>query len=127
MVHKRAQGALRLPSDERIALENLSKIEGRPMDQLLNEAVKSYLSRRGRKERSLEENLARLRTYRERDPGFRNAIAAFVESNASFDDPLEGTPIEGHLVDGEFRAAGPAQSKVRELLAAGHGARGCGA
>jgi hypothetical protein len=97
------------------------------MDQLLNEAVKSYLSRRGRKERSLEENLARLRTYRERDPGFRNANAAFVESDASFDDPLEGTPIEGDLVDREFRAAGPAQSKIRELLAAGHGVRGCGA
>jgi hypothetical protein len=41
------------------------------MDQLLNEAVKSYLSRRGRKERSLEENLARLRTYRERDSGMQ--------------------------------------------------------
>jgi predicted transcriptional regulator len=109
---------LRLPSDERAALENLSKIEGRPINQLLNEAVKSYLSRRGRKERSLEENLTRLRTYRERDPGFRNAIAAFVECDASFDDPLEGAPIEGQLVDGEFRAAGPAQSKIRELLGA---------
>ncbi len=109
---------LRLPSEERVALENLSKIEGRPMNQLVNEAVKSYLSRRGRKERSLEENLARLRTYRERDPGFRNAMAAFVESEASSEDPLEGAPIEGHLVDGEFRAAGPAQSKIRELLGA---------
>jgi len=114
----RSAFTLRLPSDERVTLENLSKIKGRPMNQLLNEAVKSYLSRRGRKERSLEENLARLRTYRKRDPGFRNAMAAFVESDASSEDPLEGAPIEGRLVDGEFRAAGPAQSKIRELLGA---------
>jgi predicted DNA-binding protein len=107
---------LRLPSDERAALENLSKIEGRPMNQLLNEAVKSYLSRRGRKERSLEENLARLREYRERDPEFRSAIATFVESDASLEDPLEGTAVEGQLVDGQFRAVGPTQSKIRELL-----------
>ena len=45
----RSAFTLRLPSDERVALENLSKVEGRPMNQLLNEAIKSYLSRRGQK------------------------------------------------------------------------------
>jgi hypothetical protein len=56
--------------EERAALEHLSKVEGRPMNQLLNEAIKSYLSRKGRKERSLEANLAALRAYRKQDPGF---------------------------------------------------------
>jgi hypothetical protein len=112
----RSAFTLRLHSDERVALENLSKIEGRPINQLLNEAIKSYLSLRGRRERSLEENLARLREYRKRDTKFKGAIAAFVESDASLDDPLEGTPLEGELVEGQFKPAGPAQSKMRELI-----------
>ena len=70
------------------------------------------------KERSLEENLARLREYREKDRRFQSALAAFVVSDASLEDPLEGTPLEGQLVDGQFRAAGPAQSRIRELLGA---------
>ena len=112
----RSAFTLRLPSDERIALENLSKLEGRPVNQLINEAVKSYLGRRGPREQSLEETLARLREYRERDPGFRKAIAKFAEAEAAFDDPLEGTVVEGDLIDGEFAPTGPAQSKIRELL-----------
>lgn len=83
---------LRIDSEERSALENLSKIEGRPINQLLNEAIKSYLRRRGQKERSLEANLKNLQAYRKQDPGFRRAIAAFVEAEASTDDPLEGQP-----------------------------------
>ena len=67
---------LRLDDRERDALENLSKVEGRPVNQLVNEAIKSYLSRRGQKERSLEANLAGLREYRKQDPGFRRAIDA---------------------------------------------------
>ena len=33
---------LRIEAEERAALENLSKIEGRPVNQLLNEAIKSF-------------------------------------------------------------------------------------
>jgi hypothetical protein len=57
---------LRIDSEERSALQNL-------------------------KERSLEAHLANLRAYRRGDPGFRRAIAAFVEAEASSDDSLEGT------------------------------------
>ena len=109
---------LRIDSEERAALKNLSKVEGRPINQLLNEAIKSYLSRRGRKERSLEANLAGLRSYRKQDPGFQRAIAAFVEAEASLEDPLEGEPIEGQFVEGQLKPAGPVQSKIRELLGA---------
>ena len=109
---------LRIDSEERAALESLSKIEGRPVNRLLNEAVKTYLSRRGPKELNLEATLARLRAYRERDPGFQGAIAAFVESEATLDDPLEGELIEGRFKDGQFAPAGPAQSRIRELLGA---------
>jgi predicted DNA-binding protein len=114
----RSAFTLRLPPDERAALEALSKIEGRPMNQLANEAIKSFLQQRGPRERVLDESLSRLRAYRLRDPEYRDAIRAFVEAEAGLDDPLEGTVVEGDFVEGEFRPAGPAQSRIRELLSA---------
>ena len=72
----------------------------------------------GPKERSLEANLERLRAYRERDPQFRRARKAFVEAEASVDDPLEGEPVEGQLVNGQIKPIGPAQSKIRDILGA---------
>jgi predicted transcriptional regulator len=109
---------LRIDSEERTALESLSKVEGRPVNQLLNEAVKGYLRLKGRKEADLEANLAALRAYRKRDPGLEHAIAAWVEAEAAMEDPLEGTVVEGQLVEGRLKPAGPVQSKIRELLRA---------
>jgi hypothetical protein len=97
---------------ENVLLINLQR-KWRPINQLLNEAIKSYLSRRGAKERSLEASLAGLRAYRKRDPGFQRAIAAFVEAEASLEDPLEGEPITGRL-----KPTGPVQRKIRDLLGA---------
>ena len=113
VIMARVPFTLRIETEERAALENLSKIEGRPVNQLLNEAIKSFLGRRGPKERGLEANLVQLRAYRKRDPKFQRAIAAFVESEASLDDP-----VEGQNVSGELEAIGPAQSKIREMLGA---------
>jgi hypothetical protein len=107
---------LRIGAEERSALENLSKVEGRPMNQLLNEAIKSYLGRQGRKERSLVENLAKLRAYRKQDPGFKHAIAAFVEAEATVEDPLEGEAMELFNNEDLLKPAGPVQSKIREVL-----------
>lgn len=101
-----------------MALEILSKIEKRPINRLLNEAIKVYLKGRGSKERSLETNLERLRAYRRRDPGFKKAIAAFVEAEATHQDPLEGEPVKGRIVDGRLEPVGPVQSRIRELLGA---------
>ena len=104
---------LRIDTEERAALESLSKIEGRPVNQLLNEAIRTFLSRRGPGERGLEKNLAQLRAYRKRDPGFQRAIAAFVDSEASLDDP-----VEGEVVVKEQKPAGPAQRAIRKALGA---------
>ena len=101
---------LRIDTEERVALENLSQVEGRPINQLLNEAIKSYLGRRGQRERGLEANLAALRAYRKRDPGFRRAIATFVEAEVTLDDPVEGR------IEKQREPAGPVQSKIRELM-----------
>jgi len=109
---------LRIDVAERAALESLSRIEGRPVNQLLNEAIRGFLSRRSPKELSLEATLARLRAYRERDPEFQNAKAKFVESEATLEDPLEGELFEGLLVDGCLVPVGPLQSRIREILGA---------
>ena len=114
----RSAFTLRIDSDERVALENLSKIEGRPINQILNDAIKSYLGRRGEKERTLQASLDRLREYRERDPNFEQAIDAFVDAEVTMKDPLEGTPHLGRPVDSKRRGTGPAQRKLQELLSA---------
>jgi hypothetical protein len=107
---------LRIDAEERAAFETLSRIERRSVNQLLNEAIRSCLLRRRPKERSLEISLEQLRAYRERDTQFRRARKAFVESEASADDPLEGEPIEGQLVNGRVKPLGPAQSRIRKIL-----------
>jgi predicted transcriptional regulator len=103
---------LRIDREERAALENLSKIEGRPMNQLLNEAIKGYLMRRGPKESGLETHLAALRAYRELDPRSERAISAFIEAEVTLEDPVEGK------VDSRHEPAGPVQSRIRELMRA---------
>jgi hypothetical protein len=117
MARARTVYPLRMHAEERAALKTLSKIEGRPINQLLNEAIKIYLQRRGKKERGLEATLAGLREYRKKDPDFRKADAAFVEAEATLDDPLEGRLI-GEASADKNKPAGPVQRKVREVLGA---------
>jgi hypothetical protein len=107
---------LRIDTPEREALAALSKIEKRPMNQLLNEAIKAYLKRRGAHERGLETNLERLRAYRKRDPGFRKAIAAFAEAEVTHEDPLEGELVRGRIVDGQLEPVGPVLNRIRDVL-----------
>ena len=57
----------RLEPDTQSALTFLSKLLGRPMNKLVNEAVRDYLQRTTPRERDLEGTLAGLRAYRERD------------------------------------------------------------
>ena len=106
---------LRIDAPERNALKSLSKVEGRPINQLLIEAIRSYLSQKGRQERALEANLKTLREYRRKDPGFKRAIAAFVEADATQKDPLEGEPVESGI-DEPSQPIGALQSKLREVI-----------
>jgi hypothetical protein len=107
---------LRIDREERVALENLSKIEGRPINQILNDAIKLYLSRQSQKEISLEATLAGLKAYRKKDPELRHAVDAFVEAEAKYDDPLEGEPVGEQTVQEEPQPIGNSQRKLRELL-----------
>lgn len=107
-VMARVAYTLRIDEKERDALENLSKIEGRPVNKLLNEAIKSYLHQKGRREDALENTLARLEAYRKEDPDFNRAALAFIKAEASLEDPVEGEVTE--------KATGPIQNKIREIL-----------
>jgi hypothetical protein len=107
---------LRIDAEERTALKRLSELKGRPMNQLVIEAIKCYLSQQSPKEASLESSLSALQKYRKRDPGFECAIAGFVDAEALLEDPSEGKPVEGQFIRGELQPAGSVQSKVRRLL-----------
>ncbi len=101
-------------------LEQLSRILARPMNQLVNEAVKDFVRRRSREvEDELESTLASLRAYRQRDPDFEEAIGAFAKAEAKFakDDPAEGKVVIGKLVNGRLvEDAGPVQKEIDQLL-----------
>jgi len=109
---------LRIEGTERAALEHLSKIERRPINQLLNDAIKLYLTRKGQKERSLESTLEALRKYRKQNAGVQRAFNEFVEAEAALEDPVEGKVVEGQFIKGQFKPTRPARNKIRKLLSA---------
>ena len=109
---------LRIGLEERNALRHLSKVERRPINQLLNEAIKAYLRQKGERERGLETSLAELRAYRKKDPGFRRAIAKMAEAEATVKDPLEGEPFEEPEEGPSLKSSGPIQDRLREVLGA---------
>ena len=107
------------------ALENLSRLLKRPMNQLVNEAVQDFVDRRSREvEHDLEATLAKLRAYRQRDPHFAEAIAAVseAEGRAGKNDPAEGKVVIGKLVGGQLvdertsESVSPLQADVRRML-----------
>lgn len=116
---------VRIDPPAQAALENLSRLLKRPMNQLVNEAVKDFVERRSREvEYDLEATLTSLRAYRKRDPYFKKAIAAIAraEACAGKNDPAEGKVVIGKLVNGQLvdehaaEGASPLQAEVRRLL-----------
>ena len=90
-------------------LKKLSAILNKPLNKLVNEAVREYVARRiSEVEVDLASTLEDLRAYRKNDPNFERSIAEFVEAEASAThDPAEGkVALE----------AGPAQEKVLKIL-----------
>jgi predicted transcriptional regulator len=74
-------------------LTMLSTILKKPLNSLVNEAVEDFLETRSSEaQANLEETLNRLRAYRQKDPKFEAAIAAFVDAEAKLgaEDPAEG-------------------------------------
>ena len=76
----RKASIFRLDPDTQSALAHLGRLLGRPMNKLVNEAVRDYLLKTSPKERELEGTLASLRGYRERDLQVREAPAPYLNS-----------------------------------------------
>ncbi|MGZ7052543.1 MAG: ribbon-helix-helix protein, CopG family [Candidatus Angelobacter sp.] len=112
MPMKRSHATLRINPEQLEALKNISKAEGRAVNELLREAIRHYLSRRNLN--NLAGPTSALRTDRKQNLGFKNAIKEFVDAEARFEDPLEGELIESQ--SGAWRSGGPVQRKIRDIL-----------
>jgi len=112
---RRVPFTLRIEPQERSALESLSKVEGRPVNQLLNDAIKSYLRRRGRERTQPRGESGKASGPSQAGSWIPKAKAAFVEAEASFEDPVEGEPIEQFDIE-DMLKPGPVQSRIRDIL-----------
>jgi predicted transcriptional regulator len=94
----------RIDPSVQAGLSTLSKVLGRPLNQLVNEAVRDFVARRSKEvAMDLEATLEGLRAYRKSDPNFERAIADYVDAEASLkEDPAEGI--------------GPTQTRILDLL-----------
>lgn len=99
----------RIEESTMVGLEKLSAILNKPLNKLVNEAMRDYVAHRiSEVEVDLASTLEDLRTYHQSDPDFDRSIAAFVEAEVSTtDDPAEGTVVA---------EAGPARKKILKLL-----------
>ena len=122
---------LRLQPSYEQGLVLLKRILKMPINKMVNEAVGEYIERRTAEiESELTTTLEQLHAYRLADPDFVAARQAVIEGEVRYgkDDPMEGRivpakkPARGAVKSGssaaptEALAAGPALSKVREML-----------
>lgn len=107
---KRKATTLRLDAPLQEGLALLQSILRRPINRLVNDAVRGYLDRRTAEVTSeLEDVLSRLKAYRRSDPRFDKAIARLVDEEARLgrQDPVEGRPSV---------PLGRTQQSIRRLL-----------
>jgi hypothetical protein len=109
---------LRLDPQVQKGLEIIQKVDKRPINKLVNEAVRMYVvTRVPRIATDLESLLASVKGYRLRDPDFDVAIDKFVDAEVKLGgaDPAEGTVIERGAGEDEPRRSA-AQTMVRRIL-----------
>ena len=102
---------IRLDPFIEIGLQLLQSKIKRPINKIVHDALADYIERgTADMEADIEDTLSRLRHYRRSDPGFKRAIAAFVDAEATHGsrDPVEGRTLS--------EAPGPAVSMIRERL-----------
>jgi predicted transcriptional regulator len=98
-------------------LVTLARLEGRPLNYLVNEALRDFVTRRNaRHEQDLAASLEKLRAFRRSNPDHDSALytaakEAFVDAEATF---AAQDPAEGQIVSAE--ELGPVQTRIHELL-----------
>ena len=102
----------RLDPEVQAALSVLSDVQGRPQNQLVNEAVRAWVSMRARDvEVDLESTLTRLRAHRLDDSTGAASMATAMRAEAAVeDDPAEGVRVIRQST------AGPASARMLERL-----------
>jgi predicted DNA-binding protein len=101
----------RLDPEVQAALAVLSEVQGRPQNQLVNEAVRELVSKRARDvEIDLESTLTRLRAHRLSDPSGARSMASAMEAEAA----IENDPADGSRV--QTPSTGPASARILERL-----------
>ena len=112
---------LRLEPAFEVGLSLLKGVLHKPVNKMVNEAVGEYIRKRTAEvEADLTGVLAQIKSYRQADPDFKQAIAAFAKAEARHGagDPLDGVmvDVEPPAAKGSRSQAGPAETMVRELL-----------
>ena len=104
--------SFRLDPEVCAGLALLSKEQGRPQDQLVNEAVRELVSKRTQGvEVDLKSTLARFKAYRLRDPTGEKSMAAAMKVEAAIDyDPAEGVRVA------RAEVVGPASARMLDRL-----------
>lgn len=100
---------VRLKPELITGLSLLQRILKKPMNRMINEAVRRYVERQSSEvEVDLQKVLERVKAYRRSDPNYKKLWAEFVDAEAGYgkDDPVEG----------RIKSAGPVQTRVREIL-----------
>jgi predicted nucleotidyltransferase len=106
-----------LDPDAHSALLQLSRLLGRPMNKLINEAVRDYLLNTGQAESEVRETLASLSAYRERNLQVAEPAAAYAEEITKADADTVGAARE-------FVRRVSARHSVRTAVLFGSRARG---
>jgi hypothetical protein len=108
---------VRLTPKLRQGLEMLHDVLKKPINKLVNEAVGDFVRKRAAElEADYETLLEQVKAYRRLDPDFRQAIRLTAEAEAEAAAGAAKDPAQGTTYVIESRTAGPAQSRVRELL-----------
>jgi len=100
---------IRLRAELIVGLALLQRILKKPMNRMINEAVRHYVERQSAQvETDLKNVLERVKAYRRSDPSYKKLWSEFVDAEARYgkDDPVEG----------RIKSAGPVQTRVREIL-----------
>ena len=100
-------------------LSLLQRILKKPMNRMVNEAVRHYVERQSSEvETDLQKVLERVQAYRRSDPNYKKLWAEFVDAEARYgkDDPVEGRIKSAGPLKGRIKSAGPVQTAVRKIL-----------
>jgi predicted nucleotidyltransferase len=84
----------RLDPDAQTALTHLSRLSGRPMNKLVNEAVRDYLLKTSDAEHRVEQTLSGLRAYRDRNAQVAESPAKYTTDRGGLDATTIGAARE---------------------------------